>query len=125
MKSSQKMRGVKSGGKVLQKANVPTEQEMDEIDATGDVEQLIEVAGKIDPKKMEAELTKLHEELKKHDPNATAELQRVGNAEAAAKRGDSSGAASSLTGAGQMVLNLAKELGTSIVAKIIEKQMGF
>lgn len=125
MNSKMSMENVRSGGKVVQKSNVETDQAMSKIDAAGDVQQLIEVVKEIDQGRLEAELTKLHDELKKYDPSATAELERVKNAEAAAKRGDSSGVASSLKGAARWVLEFAQKIGSTVIAKIIEKQMGF
>jgi len=111
-------------GKVVQKSNVAVDQTMSRIDAAGDVEQLIEVVKEIDPKELVAELAKLHEELKTYDPSATVELERVKNAESAAQRGDSSGIVSSLKGAARWVLDFSQKIGATIIAKIIEKQMG-
>jgi hypothetical protein len=109
---------------VLQSSNVETDQTMDIIDAVGNVEQLIAVVGN-DTAAISAELTKLHAELQKYDPNATTELQKVKNAEEAAKCGDGAGIVSSLKGVARWVLDFAKEVGTSVVAKIVEKQLEF
>ena len=122
-RSKQSMENVKAGGKVLQSSNVDTDQAMKDIDAAGDVEQLIAVVGS-KTAAISAELTRLHEKLGRYDPNATAELQRVKNAEEAAKLGDGAGVVASLKGVARWVLDFAKEVGTSLVAKIIEKQMG-
>jgi hypothetical protein len=46
------------------------------------------------------------------------------NAEEAAKRGDTAGVVASLNGVSKWVLGFAGDIGTSLVAKVIEKQMG-
>jgi hypothetical protein len=121
--SKQTMQDVKSGGKVRQISNVEIQQVMEKIEAVGDIEQLIEVVeAEIPP--IAAELTRLHAELAEYDPKAIAELQRVKNAEDAAKRGDSSGVVANLRGIARWVGDFATKIGTSLVAKIIEKQLG-
>lgn len=124
MTSKMTMQDVTSGGKVTQKSNSPADQTMSKIDAAGDVQQLIEVIKETDPQLLKAELSKLYEGLKKYNSNATSELQRVKNAKSAAERGDSSGVASSLKGTARWVLDFAEKIGSSVIAKIIEKQMG-
>jgi hypothetical protein len=120
----QRMENVKAGGKVLQSSNIDADQAMKDIDAAGDVEQLIAVVGS-ETAAISAELTKFHAELEKYDPSATAELQRVKNAEEAAQLGDNAGVVASLKGTARWVLDFAQKVGTSLVAKIIEKQMGW
>jgi hypothetical protein len=120
---NQNMRNVRSGGRVRQSSNVAADQRMNRINAVGDVEQLISVVGS-ENEAITAELTKLHEELQKYDANATVEIQRVKNAEEAAKRGDSATVVASLKGVARWVIDFAREVGTELVAKIIEKQMG-
>jgi hypothetical protein len=125
MLSKQTMENIKSaGGKVEQRSNVAVEQLMRNIDASGDVRQLIDIAAtNLDV--IAAELVKLRAELQRYDPGATAELSRLEKAEAAARAGDSSGVVESLKGAARWVVDFATKVGTSVVAKIIEKQMGF
>lgn len=122
--SEQKMSGVKSGGKVVQVANAAARQTMEKIDAAGNVEQLIKIVGN-ETAAIASELEILRSKLITYDPNATAELDRLEKAHRAAERGDSSGIVSSLRGAGRWVVDLAKDAGASIVAEIIEKQMGW
>lgn len=119
----QRMERVKSGRDVVQSSNVATDQTMADIEAAGDVQQLIAAIGN-DTETISAELRKLHAELVKYDPNATAELQSVKNAEEAARHGDSAGIVLSLKGVARWVVDFAKKLGISVVAKIIEKQIG-
>jgi hypothetical protein len=119
----QSMRNVKAGRDARQKSDIAIEQTMDAVEAIGDVEQLITV---VDTQKaaISSELVKLRTELTKYDPNATTELERLKKAEDAAKRGDSAGVVANLKGIARWVLDFSKEVGTTLVAKIIEKQMG-
>lgn len=125
MKSKQSMKNVKAGGNLLQKSNVLTQQTMDHVDAARNLQQLLEVTEKIDPAQLKAELTKLHKELMEYDPKAIAELQRVKDAEKAADQGNPKEAASTLIGTARWVGEFAQKIGASVVAKIIEKQIGF
>jgi ParB-like chromosome segregation protein Spo0J len=121
-KSKQTMENVK-GKNVTQRSSHTSEQMMRGIEAAGDVQQLIEAAdGDLDV--IAAELEKLRLEMRKYDPTATVELNRLEKAEAAARAGNSSGVLNHLKGAGRWVVEFGTKVGTSIVAKIIEKQIG-
>jgi hypothetical protein len=120
--SRQSMDGV-TGRNISQRSNVETEQKMQQVEASGDVEQLIQIA----TSHMEAiaiELRELIAKLQAYDPNATAEIDRLKRAEAAAQAGDTHAVVSSLKGAARWVIDFASKVGTSLVAKILEKQMG-
>jgi D-arabinose 1-dehydrogenase-like Zn-dependent alcohol dehydrogenase len=122
-KSRQSMRGVKSGGSIIQKSNADTVQLMNKINAAGNVQQLIELIGS-HTETIAAELETLRLRLRQSDPSATADLERLNKAHEAAMRGDSSGIVSSLCGVGKWVISFAREAGTSIIADMIEKQLG-
>jgi len=99
-------------------------QLMSNIDAAGDARQMIDIVH-ANLGAIEAELTKLRSEMQHASPGATAELKRLEKAEVAARKGDSSGAVENLKGAAKWVVDSATKVGTSVVAKLIEKQMGF
>ncbi len=119
----QTMKTVKSGGSVKQQSAVPATQEMDDIDAAGDVDQIIEQAGH-QPEKIAADVKRLRDAVAAFDPHAAAELGRLDAAEAAAKQGDGAGALGHLKGLGRWVGKIATEIGAGVLAKIIEAQMG-
>lgn len=121
--NKQVMRGVKSGGEVVQYANVDVHQTMDDIDAAGDVEQLIAIV-QSDTKGIAVELSKLHAKVQEYDASKTEDIQRLKDAEEAAKRGDGTGIVSNLKKVGAWVVDFAKETGTSVAAKVIEKALG-
>jgi hypothetical protein len=120
-KSSQTMESVFSGGHVRQASDAPANQTMKDVAAIGDVEQIINEGG-LDT--IAAELQKLQTELAKYDPNATTEIARLKAAESAARQGDKVGVAENLKGAARWVLDFATKVGTTVIAKIIETQLG-
>jgi hypothetical protein len=124
MSSKQSMEDVKAGGSVKQQSNVETEQVMRRIEAVGDVQQLIEVATS-NLAALAAELKDLIPQLNAYDPNALAEIGRLKRAEAAANAGDSHGFVGSLKGTARWVGDFATKVGASLVARVLEKQMGF
>jgi ParB-like chromosome segregation protein Spo0J len=124
VKPSQTMENVRAGGRVEQRSSISTDQLMRGIDAAGDVRQLVEAAG-TDLKVIADELAKLRTELHRYDPSAATVLERLERAEAAARSDDSEGVLMSLLGMGRWVLDFATKIGASVVARIIEKQMGF
>ena len=113
--SKQSMEGVKSGGRVRQRSNVETEQTMKQIEAVGDVEQLIQVATS-NVEALAAELSALIPKLREYDPGATAELERLRLAEDAAKAGKGDGIVSALKGTARWVCDFATKVGASLVA---------
>ena len=123
MKSKQTMENVKSGGAVEQQSSAAADQTMRKIDAAGDVHQIIEITS-ANMKTIEDELTKLRSALEKYDPNATTELARIKSAEKAAKEGNGAGVVEALRDTAKWVLDFATKIGTSVIAKIIEKQIG-
>jgi hypothetical protein len=62
--------------------------------------------------------------LEKYDPNATTELGRVKRTEKAAKENNGAGLVEALKDTAKWVLDFATKIGTSVIAKIIEKQIG-
>lgn len=120
---SQSMHKVKSGGSITQQSGVPAMQAMDDIDAAGDVGQVIMEAG-IDPERLAADLLRLRDAVAAFDPRATVELTRLDAAGDAAQQGDGAGALTRIQGLGRWVGKLAADIGAEVLAKIIEKQMG-
>jgi hypothetical protein len=123
MSSKQSMEDVKAGGSVKQQSNVETEQVMRRIEAVGDVQQLIEFATS-NLAALAAELKNLIPQVRAYAPNAVAEIDRLKQAETAANAGDSQGFVSSVKGIARWVGDFAAKVGASLVAKILEKQMG-
>jgi hypothetical protein len=116
------MQNVK-GRNVTQQSSDGTEQIMRLVEAAGDVQQLIEVTGR-NTSVITLELEKLRLEIQKYHPAAIEELTRLKDAEKAAHAGDSSKVLEHLKGTGRLVGDFAAKLGTSIVTKLIEKQIG-
>jgi hypothetical protein len=123
MTSKQSMEDVKAGGSARQQSNVETEQVMRRIEAVGDVEQLIQVATS-NLEALATELKDLIPKLQAYDPNAATEIDRLKQAETAAHAGDGAGFVRSLKGAARWVGDFATKVGASLVAKVLEKQMG-
>ena len=55
---------------------------------------------------------------------AAAELDQLEEAESAARAGETSRVLDYLKGAGSGVIEFASKVGTSVVAKLVEKQVG-
>jgi hypothetical protein len=119
----QTMKKVKSGGSVKQQSSVPVTQDMDDIDAAGGVDQIIQEAGN-QPGKIAAEVKRLRDAVAAFDPHAATELSRLDAAEVAARRGDGAAALGHLKGLGRWVGKIAADIGAGVLAKIIEAQMG-
>jgi hypothetical protein len=121
--AEQTIKKVKSRGSVSQRSTARISQTMDDVDAEGDVQQIIEEAAR-DPAIVAEQVKKLRDAVHAFDPNAAVELARLDAAEEAARRGDSSGAIASLEGLGRWVVKIATDIGAATVAKLIEKQVG-
>jgi hypothetical protein len=123
MSGKQSMTGVRFGGKVEQRAGVSAIQTMDDIDASGDVQQIIDASGgNLDA--IAAQLAILIPKIKDYAPNATREVESLQKAEAAARSGQTAEMLAALRGAGKWVIRLARDVGAELVAKLIEKQIG-
>jgi hypothetical protein len=123
MAGKQYMKDIKAGGDVKQKSDIPAEQFMEQIEAVGNVVQLLEVVTRnLDT--VRSELKELLSKLEAYDPNAAAELDRLRNAVVAAEAGQSQQMLAALKGTARWVADFATKVGTSVVAKILEKQIG-
>jgi hypothetical protein len=80
----------------------------------------------VDLKAVVAEIARLRPELRKRavEPEHDDAVAAAGRAEAAASKGDATGALTYLRAAGSWVGTVAAELGCSVVAKLIEGQIG-
>jgi hypothetical protein len=123
MRGEQYMENIRSGGKVQQRTSLPATQVMRDIDAAGDVQQIIEVLStNLDV--IAAQLADLIPKIVDYDPNATGEVERLTRAEAAAQSGNASEMLAALKGIGRWVIDFSSKVGAGVVAKLIEKQMG-
>ena len=75
MEAKQSGKRIKAGGSVRQKSNIPATQTLSDIGATSDVEQLVEVVSP-NIELIAAQLKELISQIKKYDPNATADIER-------------------------------------------------
>jgi hypothetical protein len=123
MVSTQRMTNIKSGGTVEQRANVPVEQVMDQIDAAKDVRQLIDVAS-ANLDLIAGQVSTLRTKLEEYDPKASVELGKLAAAETAARSGDSGNLLANLKGLARWVADFASKIGVSVVSKLIEHQIG-
>jgi hypothetical protein len=116
--TSQIMENVLAGGDISQVAQVPAEQIMRKVTATKGIEQLVVLKDEID--------SVLEEARRKggSDPGREADLKRLEAARVAAEKGDGEGIADALKGATKWIWEVAKEVGASVTAKLIEHQLG-
>lgn len=119
----QDMQAIKAGGSVIQKSNVATEQHMAEVEAEHDVSQIIELTS-ADIEALSTEIPKLREEIASYDPSARHEIAALSAAEVAIDAGDTNRALSHLKSLGRWVLDFATKVGASVIAKVIERQIG-
>jgi hypothetical protein len=96
------------------------------VDTVNFNESSAPVAPDVDLKALAEELARLRPEARKKasDPEHDDAIAALGKAEAAAKQGDAAGALSWLKGAGNWAAKVATEFSATLVAKLIERQIG-
>ena len=122
MSGKQTMEGVKAGGSAEQRANNAADQSMKQVEAAGDVRQLIEIASS-EMDVVRRELPKLRAAVNDYDSTAQKVLYQLDQAQAAAKENKPDQVVASLKGLGRWVADLATKVGTVVLAKLIEGQV--